>query len=211
MKITVKLLNPKKVKTDIVKELSSEVRKRVISSKLASKIEDAAQKIISKNLNNSETVLEILSGGPLQGELGIPDSQKGAFQSIMNNILDNVKVEAKLKSLTTKIDLQITVSFNMDLSPYKAAGTYSTEKGQTIPWFEWLTELGDRVIVRNFDSEGGHSKQSRTGDMIMVRGGGWRVPPQHAGSPGDNFVTKAIDNSLPELTNEMSRIIKGAF
>jgi hypothetical protein len=99
----------------------------------------------------------------------------------------------------------------MDLSPYKASGSYSTEKGQRIPWFEWLTELGDRVIVRDFDSEGGHSKQSRTGDMIMVKGGGWRVPPQHAGSPGDNFITKAIDGSLSEITNEMAQILKGAF
>jgi hypothetical protein len=211
MKIKLELVNPGEIKRKIVKELASEVRQRIASNNLATKIENGASSTIQKYLWNSPTTRELLSGGPLQGELGVPDSQKGIFESILHSIIDNVKVDVKFKSLTTKIDLKITVSFPSDFSAYKAVGTYTTEKGRVIPWFEWLTELGDRVIVRDFISEGGHPKQSRTGDMIMVKGGGWRVPPQHAGSPGDNFITKAVDASLLEVTADISRILKRAF
>lgn len=211
MKIQLKLVNPGEVKRKIVKELASEVRQRIASNNLAAKVEDGASGIIRKHLITSPTTIEFLYGGALQGELGVPDSQKGTFESILSSIIDSVKVDVKFKSLTTKIDLKMTVSFQNDLSAYKGIGTYTTEKGRVIPWFQWLTELGDRVIVRDFISEGGHPKQSRTGDMIMVKGGGWRVPPQHAGSPGDNFITKAVDVALPEVTAYISRIFKRAF
>ena len=37
----------------------------------------------------------------------------------------------------------------------------------------------------------------------MVRGKGWRVPPQHAGNEDNNFLTKAIDSVLPKIEKDL--------
>ena len=96
----------------------------------------------------------------------------------------------------------------VDLSAFASAGTYTTEKGTAIPWFEWLTTLGDAVIVREYDVESGFPSKSRTGDKIMVRGKGWRVPPAYSGTETNNFVTRATDSILPELSEFISKTVR---
>ena len=73
---------------------------------------------------------------------------------------------------------------------------------------KWLLTLGDAVIVRDYEVKAGFPKSSRTGDKIMVKGSGWRVPPEHAGSEGNNFITRAIDEALPEIEKQMMHLFK---
>ena len=151
-------------------------------------------------LTGSQETQSIISG-QLKSELGIVDADaqlSEIFKAIVHATevtITKARVKAKGVSMTLRIS---AVPF--DLSSMGSIGSYRTEKGTTIPWFEWLTSLGDRVIVRDYEIEAGHPKHSRTGDAIMISGRkGWRVPPQFAGTKSDNFVTRAVDGILPPL------------
>ncbi len=79
-----------------------------------------------------------------------------------------------------------------------------------LPWLKWLTTLGDAVIVRDYEVRAGFPDKSRTGDKIMVKGSGWRVPPAHSGTPENNFLTRAIDEALPAIEDNIIYYFKGA-
>ena len=116
---------------------------------------------------------------------------------IGSKIVGNIKLEA------APLDLE-TLKSGDD-------GVQETEKGQMLPWLEWLTTLGDSVIVRDYEVKAGFPDRSRTGDKIMVKGGGWRVPPEHSGTEENNFITRAIDESLPEIEKNIMYFFKGAL
>ena len=97
-----------------------------------------------------------------------------------------------------------------DFSSFRDSLSYITDKGSNIEWFHWLTSLGDSVIVREFEVESGRSDQSRTGSKIMVKGGGWRVPPLHSGKEGNNFITRATNQILPELESFILKTVRSS-
>ena len=45
----------------------------------------------------------------------------------------------------------------------------------------------------------------------MVKGRGWRVPPEHSGSEDNNFITRAIDSVLPQLQNDLTQLFISAL
>jgi len=45
----------------------------------------------------------------------------------------------------------------------------------------------------------------------MIKGKGWRVPPEYAGNPANNFVTRATDSILNELGNSIEKTIGAAI
>jgi hypothetical protein len=87
-----------------------------------------------------------------------------------------------------------------------SAATYKTEKGDTIPWLQWLLLQGDSIVIAThkavFDPD--KAKFSRTGEDIMLPDSvGWRVPPEFSGTADNNFVTRAVLSALPELRTQL--------
>ncbi|SVA88910.1 uncharacterized protein METZ01_LOCUS141764, partial [marine metagenome] len=168
---------------------------------LSTQITKHARPLIKSALTQSPTTAALISGR-LREEMGIVNADSELdqiFQAISETV--NVTVSpAKKRGISISMKIRLTaVPFDFD-SVVGDVGSYVTGKGATIPWFKWLTAAGDRIIVRDYDVEGGHPESSRTGDMIMKKGKkGWRVPPEFAGSPKNNFVTEATDSILPEL------------
>ena len=175
---------------------------------------------ISKNLNplivsalSSSPETESILSGELRTELGITDPAS-QLSSIFDAIADATTVSFKPPSIRGRgVSMILTVSaVPFDLKSITAGlGTYTTEKGVEIPWFDWLTTLGDAVIVREHESVTGFPELSRTGDKIMTAGKGWRVPPQFAGRAEDNFVTRAIEQVLPLFEKSIVNTIGGAL
>ena len=93
-----------------------------------------------------------------------------------------------------------------------AAATYNTEKGQVIPWLEWLLKKGDAIIIRDYSIDLTLPQYSRTGGAIMVkstgRKSGWHVPTDFSGTIQSNFVTRAIDEVLPSIEKDIIKIIQ---
>lgn len=187
----------------ILRAIKDHLNKKI--PKIEQSISSKAQLLILESLNSSNETRNIISG-KLRGELGITDPT-GSLGQIFNGISKMVEIKvSKARKAGQGLRMSITLyAVPIDLSAFNHVGSYITEKGQIIPWFEWLTTLGDRVIVRKYDAEVGNPEFSRTGNTIMVKGSGWRVPPEFSGTATDNFVTRATDSILPELAKQIEQ------
>lgn len=153
-----------------------------------------------------------LIGGELKAEFGLPDSE-----SRVNNIIDKWrKVEFSYQKVAiTGQSLFGTFSLNMIRDDYSdvinlESARFITEKGSQLNWLEWLLLFGNQTIIKDYNVIIGSDPRSRTGMAIMkgVKSGKWGVPPQFAGTPNDNWITRAIDaadEKIIDLLNDSLR------
>ena len=211
MEISLKVVTPDNV---IQKRILTAMRDHLNKSLsgVQRKVKISAQNLLMSALSGSSETQSLLSG-ELRSELGI-QNPSGEVDNIFNAIVNATEVVLKKVSIRGShlhMNLILT-AVPFDLNTIVAgAGTYSTEKGVAIDWFKWLTTLGDAVIVRQHESISGFPSTSRTGDKIMIKGRGWRVPPEFAGHAEDNFVTRAADSILPQLEASIQNIIGAAI
>ena len=74
----------------------------------------------------------------------------------------------------------------------------------SLPWLQWLLTYGDAIIITGFGVEFGNfkGKASRTGKAVMSDDlGPYKVNSAFSGTRDDNFITRAIERTLPELIN----------
>ena len=212
IKATLKLITPlKTIETKILSAMVAHINSRINRGAVQSKISNQASSLILSVLKNSATVQSIISG-ELRGSLGIASpSDIEAINFAISQTVNVTVQKASVRGGSIQMSLTLT-AVPIDLqSVVGQYGQYRTEKGTSIRWFDWLTTLGDAVIVAEYTVEGGHPRSSRTGDKIMVAGKGWRVPPQHAGTIGNNFITKATDDILVPLGNFIEKTIRTAI
>ena len=79
------------------------------------------------------------------------------------------------------------------------------QRGQSfdIEWLKWLMSEGDKQIVTSHHISFA-SGRGRAGDFIMRQKGTWGVPPEFAGSKGNNFVTRSVSG----LESKFAKIVK---
>ena len=187
------------------------------------KILTKAKPVIQNRISNllrtameSSPTIQDLKGGQLQIDFGLTDgAADAATRDIVNAVVSAVKVfirppktkRAKtLGSLVIQIDPTI-VSTAVQTSTTNAI--YSSN-GHQITLLYWLMNKGVEVAVEDFEvvSTIYYDAKSRSGGGFMIKtGGAFRVHPDHAGTPGDNFITRAI------IANEenIKRIIQEEF
>ena len=208
-RISLKMLDIKRVEQDMLKALHRHLKKNF--RKYAGYLETSVASTLMTAISSSPTMRE-LQGGNLRGELGVEiPNIWGITMAVVNSAKLTVN-EPKIvgREIVAGIRLQAAPS---DLETLKTGdpGVQETEKGQELPWLEWLTNLGDAVIVRDYEVRAGFPKNSRTGDKIMIKGKGWRVPPEHAGTEEDNFITRAIEGALPQIEKDVMYYFKNAL
>lgn len=211
IKASLTIQNPNQVEKDIIKAID-----RHLTSKMSGihiRIATRTSELIREELMASSETNSILSG-KLRAELGVADASS-ELESIFDAIAQKVKVSVKKTTSSSRgVSMHVKISaVPLDIDSIAGSlGTYTTKKGTQIPWFKWLTTLGDRVIVRDYITETGKPRVSRTGDMIMVKGkSGWRVPPEFSGTEEDNFVTRATDKILPKLGDFIRKTVEGSL
>jgi hypothetical protein len=81
-----------------------------------------------------------------------------------------------------------------------------TEKGESLPWLEWLLLKGNDKIIQDYSiTYINNSYRSRTGSAIMVSNpNGWRVPVNFAGTEDNNWTTRAIN----KISDKISKVIQ---
>jgi len=209
IKGSLKILNPEKIKKNILQAMQKHLKQRLRG--IHRNLESSASIILLDAILASSTAQSIFNG-ELKEELGIADTSKAytLFQIIANDSrlsINGPKISGGMISLKMTYE-----AVPKDIaSKFGDIGSFTTKKGKKIPWLEWLTELGDAVIVREYEVKAGFPQSSRTGDKIMIKGKGWRVPPQHSGSQGNNFITKACDQALNEISNHWVKEIERAI
>lgn len=156
-----------------------------------------------------------LRGGKLQAELGIIDAQ-GAVERIVQGILSGMEVELRPvfvvgNTITGGMSVKL---LRVDLADVlNSPGTsFQSEGGYQIEWLDWLLTAGDSVVVVDYEFLAGPHPHSRTGLGVMRKGVvGWRVPPEFAGRPDDNWLTRALNNLDAEaevvLGQELGRVM----
>lgn len=145
-----------------------------------------------------------LINGPLNAHFGIPfGEERLRVNTIIRTIANNIEVSfTKIKKagndLAGGITIYILKSNFSDILTLPEASIL-TVNGYSLPWLEWLLVRGNQVIVTDFTIKFVYGAVgSRSGQAIMVQnpGGVWRVPPQYAGTVKNNWLTRALMNSI---------------
>jgi hypothetical protein len=85
------------------------------------------------------------------------------------------------------------------------AALQETQKGEILPWLDWLLTKGESIIISNFFIKLGNYPMSRSGGAVMIeeKDSSWKVPIQYTGTPRNNFITEAL-SGLDDLAHELS-------
>lgn len=202
-----------KLKLEVV--TTTEVIARRISKAVRDTLNDAfinaepiikgrLSRMIASAVRSNPTYLELVNGGRLWNELGVVNPRPG-----LENLIELINLThdfnfSRFRALGTggvKGKLQIKF-FDDQVDQYiTTEGAYDTTKGSKIEWLEWLLKQGDKIAVREYVFVLGGRQFSRTGGGLMRHTGkqGWRVPPEHSGTPRNNFVTRAIDDNFDKI------------
>lgn len=200
-------INEKEVEKSIVKALREETNN--ILSKAATHIKLKIRKEIQKRITECPEYKSLVNHGQLQGELGVPNARQ-AMNDILNRWIKSVTIILR-PAKTTGNDIKAFLDIDMidgtfqDVLSIQSA-KFTTDKGEEIPWLEWLLTAGDSIIIRDYDIVF-NAKYSRTGLNIMLKSvsSNWRIPPEFSGTINNNFVTRAlagIDIALTKIVSE---------
>lgn len=190
----------KEFEEKVLEEIKKLYNKKIIL--ITNKIKRRIQSRVLDLLKQSETYQEIIRGGILVGEIGLQD--QSAIDRIVNYIANNIVVEATdnsggIGSISIAfIHNNYEDLFNLEDAVYY----YTNAEGETIQidWLRWFILYGSDIIV--FDYDFFPLREGRTGLGIMRRSRmGWSLPPEHAGTPEDNFITRALIDLDIELDN----------
>lgn len=190
-------INEKDAEGAIIKAVKEEINR--ILSKASTNIKLNIRKAVQSAIMNSKVYKSLVNHGQLQGELGVVNPGT-AMTDILNVWIKSIKINLKPartsgnNSIKASIDIDMINNNYQDVLSLQSA-KYTTDKGEEIPWLEWLLTAGDKIIIRNYDIVF-NAKYSRTGLNIMLKSvtANWRVPPEFSGTPNNNFVTRALES-----------------
>jgi hypothetical protein len=158
---------------------------------------------------------ESLTNGLLAGHFGLPVWGR---HMMVNNILkqigksieiDYTPIRVSMGGFIGGANINVLISDFSDLLTMMEAEVV-TEKGQWLPYLEFLLLRGDRIIISQYDVKMG-SGIGRSGMAIMIKGSAkaWRVPTAYSGVMGDNWLTrffeiyqKAYSSLIEEILQE---------
>lgn len=209
MKISFSILEQAShIEQKILKALQTEIQKAFNVKKIISEI----QNLVISSIQLSPEY-QSMTGGILQGELGIPDPVN-RLSTLLNLWLTNTKISFSTPVVTgSQIKGHLTIEMiKADLSDVNGsdiAFIVDSNTGKSVYWLEWLTLAGDKTIIKNYDIVIGSNRRSRTGFAIMrqAAGGKWKVPSEFAGTINDNWITRSIDL----IADDIQDILKKAF
>ena len=195
-------------KVQVRKEIERIAKERInrVLPALVDRIESDIDKEIERGMRNSPTVQSLTAAGTseLKQELGLTNAE-GKVAELIDGVKESVAVTAKqLRGgvLAKKPILEVKVVqdnlrnlANRDFAFQENSPRFRPE---LLPWLRWLIEGGRRALVKNSRIIRGRPGQGRNqGGSIMSRNdpqGTWAMPPEHAGTITDNFITKVFDS-----------------
>ena len=204
--IFVKLLDTNdKISKDINAAIAEEVNKRIRKNRRKARI--TLRNLVPQWIREQPEMVSLSAEGvdSLAAQVGLPfgtgpraaDAIAAAVRGSL--IIDFNTVNTGLKGLI-EFSIQPTDFVNLLNLPN---GVVYTELGAALPWLEWLLLRGNTVIVGGYSYE--PAPDGRSGGGFMQFGGSWRIPPQFAGFPDNNFITRALENR----NDQIEEILKG--
>jgi hypothetical protein len=186
-----------------------------IQTQALPRLERLVKSKLKSHLENNKTIQSILGNGgspfSLKQEFGLTTADATReVANIIDAVVESIKVTFT-ESRGKVVELgKITISFLPGDSQRNMAnrlGMYITDDGKDILWLNWLLTQGSRIIVDGWTVVHSKSPESRAGGALMTEIGNYRVNPEHSGVINDNFITRAIDEILPEIQRDLGSFL----
>jgi len=206
MKLNVNILESnQEIEQRILKSLLPEVK--TMFKRAFDKSQNDIKDVVASAIRNSPEYVSLQSG-ILKGEFGLDGSA-----SRLKQILDfwsNLTVDYKTPQISRSgISGGFTISMiRSDYSDVLSleASNVTTEKGQVLPWLQWLLLFADKQIIKDYEVKVGSYPNSRSGNAVMKKNmsARWGVPSAFAGSVDNNWITRSIDS----VENDIFQILE---
>ena len=171
----------------VLKKASSNIRKQV-------------KEVVRRAIATCPEIQE-LSSGVLKFDFGLTEDPSTAIiNSVANSTRVSVtKITSRGGSFRGGVRITIQPSTFSNLLSLPVA-EQATEKGGSIPWLKWLLTAGDAIIIGEFGVEY-EMGTGRSGGATMKKSEKpFKVNPLYSGDEVDNFITRAIDPTIREIS-----------
>jgi hypothetical protein len=172
-------------------------------------IESDMQDILKGLWFNTATYNSLLYG-ELNGRFGFyKPTAKSKVNAILEKAAESVEVNfrgTRIFKTTFRSTIDIYILNNNLTDILKMSAAFIETEEYTLPWLDWLLTQGDKIIIneyRFFPKNAG-----RSGKGIMVRGGNFRVPSEHSGIIGDNWLTRTIEQLVTEIATAFKKSVE---
>lgn len=183
----------------ILKQVKKELTKKVV------KLKKQINPIIYGAIYNSPEMNSV-RGGFLRLDFGLKNDPTPAIAKAVADSCEVVIEEVKLSGDKFVGGLRVSVQPKDYLNVLQIPQAFNfIENGVKLPWLEWLTLYGSQIIIVNFGVTYG-SGLGRTGGAIMTEEARpFRVNPVFSGDSQDNFITRAIEKSIPNISKTIQQ------
>jgi len=171
--------------------------------------EDQIRQIVIQSITN-QPEYSSLKSGILRNHFGLANTT--LVDSILNQ-LENVDIQVTKPRISGN-SIQASFVLNMIKENFtdilsSTDASYVTEKGSTIDWLRWLLLEGNNSVIIGYKYIPKVDSRSRTGRGIMVSGESavYRVPPEFSGTESDNWITRGIDEAMPQIESYLNKMV----
>lgn len=155
-----------------------------------------------------QSILDEGRQGSLNSKFGFwPGSAVGMVEELVLAVVDSVSVTV------SPIDARLSGGIVITIQPETFSNLFSsrynivTEAGISLNWVEWLLTRGTIPIVIGYSYSPSYRGRSGGGIMIKSNSGSFSIDPNFAGTPDDNFITRAFSGREQEINNIIARIL----
>lgn len=193
----------------VIRAMYAELQKKLTSPAFKTSIRRGVMPLLEKALRAQPEYQDMVAqDGRLRAELGVVDSES-AMESLVQTWARSTEVRVNRPRIVGNRILGTIITVRAIRADYQdvlqqAWASYTTERGQDIPWLDWLLTKGDAILVANHKIW--HppipTARSRTGTntiMVKTKGQGWGVPTEYSGTDENNFATRAVVSAMPEI------------
>jgi hypothetical protein len=185
----------------LVKEAKKQLTKKV------STLKKQINPIIYEAIYNSPEMNSVRSGF-LRLDFGLKGDPTPSIAKAVADSCEVVIEEVKLSGDKFVGGLKVTIQPKNYLNVLNVPQAFNfIENGVKLPWLEWLVLYGSQIIIVDFGVTYG-SGLGRTGGAIMTeQAKPFRVNPVFAGDSENNFITRAIEKSIPNISKTIQQAL----
>jgi hypothetical protein len=208
------LENDSVIKRKILSSTANYLNKNV--PKIVDSISKDVRAMTTTFLKDTDTYKSLING-ELAGSFGLPQNTRHYdVDQILSTIATNMEVKyEKTRYSGGKFSTFLKVGAVLrDFSDILALSESRviTDEGTILEWLRWLLTAGDKIIISEHQVRLRHGRgRSGLGIMIQSNAGGWRVPPEYAGTMTNNWLTKSLLNNSNKYLLLVEDIIEKAF
>lgn len=193
----------KKIDLSLSKELNYTFKKSLPAIK-------QSVKPVVRNAISASPEIAALRSGSLKFDFGlVGDPTMDIINTIVNSVFVTMKpIKIAGRSATGGVLVNIQPDDYSSLLSLPAARQL-TERGVSLPWLDWLINLGDTLIVADFGVQ--YGPYGRTGGAHMIsRNRPFKVDTLYSGTAHDNFITRALSRFQKQIGDAISVKLKAA-